>query len=243
MKRRFAVIFGRKQPDAAVLKRLQEARQGEAVAGARIFEPGSAPPLRLCSDDRVRFPPSVLADIPDTARKVARLKADVSRDMDVFAKNPRRLLDLYFAFIAARLEAEGATLEELLRPLGGLFRVQDWAFSALRPMPNAAVFDADDAETAPVVASFDLAFWTGETVLAVRLHGSGTPSPREEEACDRLRAMGVHIVTIPARDLATGIEIFSESVFPDVFRSFWHGIAYPCSPFRPQGLPASLALG
>jgi hypothetical protein len=242
MKRRFIVTFGRKQPDAALLQRFVAYRQATDMTGIAAFETGATPPFRLCDDDGRRFPPSFLADLPDTARKLARLKADTSRDFDLFAKNPRRLLDIYFDFIAVRLAAEAPALELQLRPLGGLFRVEDWAFSALRPMPNAAVFDADDPEAAAPILLHDLAFWTGEAVLTIRLRGSGTPSPREAAACGRLQALGVQIVTIPVPELATGIALFSPERFPAAFRSFWQGAPYPCSPFRPQGLTRTLVL-
>ena len=149
MATQFTVIFGRQQSQAAVLKRLEAWRQGQGGTGVQVFEAGTSPPLRFCSDALVRFSPSFLAEIPDTATKVARLKSAVARDLDVFAKNPRRLLDLYFDFIAARLETESAALEQLLRPLGGLFRIEDWTYSALRPLPNAVVFDANRGSRPP----------------------------------------------------------------------------------------------
>lgn len=241
MATQFTVIFGRQQSETAVLQRLEAWQQGQGGTGVQVFQAGTTPPFRLCSDELVRFPPAILADVPDTASKVARLKADISRDMDVFAKNPRRLLDLYFDFIAAQVETESAALDALLQPLGGLFRIEDWTYTALRPLPNAAVFAADDPEISPAVLLHDMVFWTGQTVLAIRLRGGATPPPRETDACDGLQAMGVHIVTIPAGELATGIEIFSDARFPPEFRFFWQGAPYPCSPFRPQGLPRSLA--
>lgn len=242
MSRQFVVLFGRKQSDAAVLRRLDAWRQGTDAAGVKIFKAGSTPPLRFGSDELVRFPPAFLADVGDTESKLARLKSDVSRDMDVFGKNPRRLLDRYFNFIEARLGAEGATLERLLQPLGGLFCVDDWAYSALRPLPNAAVFDAAEGGAPLPVMHHDLVFWTGRTVLAVRVRGGGTTSSRDAEACDRLMELGVRIVAIPASNLASGIDCFPESEFPPQFRSFWQDAPYPCSPFRPQGLPRSLSL-
>lgn len=241
MATRFTVIFGRQQSEAAVLKRLEAWRQGQGGTGVQVFEAGTSPPFRFCSDERVRFPPSNLADVPDTASKVARLKSDVLRDLDVFAKNPRRLLDLYFDFIAERLDAEAAAFDVLLQPLGRLFKIEDWVYSALRPLPNAVVFDADDPETPPAVEPHDMVFWTGQTVLAIRLLGSGTPSTREVDACERLQAMGGRVVTIAGADLATGTELFADSGFPSEFQFFWHDAPYPCSPFRPQGLPRSLA--
>jgi hypothetical protein len=243
MSRRFVVTFGKKRSDAAGLQRLAASQAGKAPPGARVFEAGSTPAFRLGSDDGVRYPPALLADVPGTAQKLAWLKAAAARDLDVFAKHPRRLLDLYFEWITARLGEDAAALEQLLRPLGGLFRVGDWAFAALRPLPNAAVFDADAPEPASPVLLHDIAFWTGDAVLTIRLRGSSTPLPHDAEARDRLLALGVRIVTVPVQDLAAGIGIFSEPRFPREFVCFWQGEAYPCSPFRPRGLPRSLALG
>lgn len=243
MTRRFAVIFGRKQSDTAILQGLADLRSGTPAADARRFEPGVTPALRFASDDGERHPPSRLADIPETADKLVALKAALSRDLDVFARNQRRLLDLYFDFIGGRLHANADILAERLRHLGGLFRLADWAFSALRPLPNAAVFDADEADSAPPVLVHDFAFWTGDQVLAIRIRGSGTPSARETDILARLQASGVGIATIPAADLATGTAIFSEARFPAAFLNFWDGAAYPCSPFRPQGLPDTLSVG
>lgn len=242
MRRRFVVVYGRKQSDAAVLQRLAAYHRGEDVTDVKMFEQGSTRPFRFGADEGLRFPPAYLAEVPDTPSKRERLREDLSRAFDMFAKNPRRLVDLYFDFIAARLTAEAEALERRLRPLGGVFRVEDLAFSALRPMPYAAVFDVDDPEDAPVVMLHDMAFWTGETLLTIRLRGSGTPSPRETGASDRLQAMGARIVTIPVQELAAGAGIFSESRFPAEFLSFWQGAPYPCSPFRPQGLTRSLSL-
>jgi len=242
MKRRFIVIFGRKRTDAVLMQRVAAYREGGAGPDGATFETGTTPPFRLGDDDGRRFPPSFLAELPDTAGNLAWLKADAARDLDLFAKNPRRLLDLYFDFILVRLDEEAAALAQRLQPIGGLFRVEDWAFAALRPMPNAAVFDADDPEAAAPLVLHDLAFWTGEAVLTIRLRGSGTPLPREADACERLRDLGVQIVTIPVAELAAGTAIFSPERFPAAFRSFWQGAPYPCSPFRPQGLTQTLAL-
>jgi len=242
MRQRFHVVFGRRQAPAVVLQRLASLRQGEASANAIALEPGTTPALRLGSDDGMRFPPDVLAELPDTLHKLQRLKADVARDFDVFAKNPRRLLDLYFDFIAARLDEEAETLRQRLQFLGGLFRVEDWAFSALRPLPNAVVIDAEAAGAPDVVVLHDLAFWTGEAVLTIRLRGSGTPPPQEAEACARLQDLGVVIVTIPVQALDAGTDLFAAPRFQDAFRSFWQDSPHPCSPFRPRGLPRTLSL-
>lgn len=235
------VIFGRKLSDSAVRQRLTGWRDGEAPAGAMAFAP-DAPALRLGGDDGVRYPPAFLANVPDTGAKLAWLKTHVARDLDVFARNPRRLLDLYFEFVAARVAAEEAGLTRRREPLGGLFRAEDWAFAALRPLPNAVVFDAAANPAQAPVLRHDLAFWTGREALAIRVRGSETAPPREAEALGRLAESGVRVVSIPAQELADGIGIFSQFRFPPEFLSFWQDAPYPSSPFRPQGLPCTLSL-
>jgi len=61
------------------------------------------------------------------------------------------------------------------------------------------------------------------------------------DAVARLKRAGVDIVALPVRDLAGGVAVFSSARFPDEFRSYWQGLAYPCSPFRPQGLSETLS--
>ena len=241
MANRVVITFGRKASDNAVRQRLTDWRDGKEPAGVMVVEAGVTPACRLASDDGARFSPSFLADLPDTASKLDRLKSDVARDLDVFAKHPRRLLDLYLAFVVAQLDGNAAEIERASQRLGGLFRLEDWAFAALRPLPNAAVFAGGAADSPLDILIHDFAFWTGQQILTVRLRGSATPAPAEADLCNRLAAAGVRIVTIPVAALASDAETFAESLFPPEFRAFWRGVAYPCSPFRPQGLPPSLS--
>ena len=242
MPNRFVIAFGRKPSDAAVRQRLTDWRDGKEPAGVLAVESGVTPAYRLGSDDGARFSPSLLAAVPDTASKLDRLKSDIARDLDVFAKHPRQLLDLYFAFIVAQLDDHADEIERASQPLGGLFRLEDWAFAALRPLPNAVVFAGEPDDPPRAVLIHDFAFWTGHQVLTIRLRGSASPAPRETDLCDRLAADGVDIVTMPAAALTADAEIFAESLFPPEFRYFWRAVAYPNSPFKPQGLTPSLSL-
>lgn len=206
----------------------------------RRFESGVTPALRFGSDDGTRYAPAFLADVPDTAAKLAWLKAEIARDLDVFARNPRRFLDLYFDFIAAQLSAEAGTLTALLQPLGGVFRIEDWSFAALRPIPNAVVFDADLPDAGADAGSYDMAFWSGDKLLAIRFQG-GTPSAASEKETGRLEQLGMEAISIPPRELTSVDAAFSRQQFPETFLRFWQGATYPCSPFRPQGLSETLS--
>ncbi len=235
------VVFGRTASKSTIQQRMADWRAGIEPAGVLAFEPGVTPAYRLGSDDGTRFAPAMLADVPDTASKLDRLKSDVARDLDVFAKNPRRLLDHYFDFIATQLDDNAAEIGQISQPLGGLFQLEDWAFAALTPLPNAAILVGDEANSQCGTLIHDFAFWTGHQVLTVRLRGSATPSPHEAEVCTHLTTQGVAVVTIPVEALAADAEIFTDALFPPEFRSFWQGVPYPCSPFRPQGLTPTIS--
>lgn len=241
MANRFVIIFGGKPTEAHIRQRVADWRDEKQPAGVMAVEVGVTPAYRLGSDDGKRFAPAFLAEVPDTASKLDRLKSDVERDLDVFAKHPRRWLDHYFDFVAAQLDANAAEIEQASKPLGGLFRLEDWAFAALKPLPNAAIFAGNRVDSPTAIVIHDFAFWTGRQVLAVRLRGSATPPPHEAEACDRLTALGVEIITIPVEALAADEAVFSDTLFPPEFRSFWRGLPYPSSPFKPQGLTPSMA--
>lgn len=241
MANRLVVTFGAKLTETTIRQRVADWRGGKRLAGVIAVEAGVTPAHRLGSDDGNRFAPAFLAEVPDTASKLDRLKSDVARDLDVFAKRPRRLLDHYFAFVAAQLDANSDEIEQASKRLGGLFQLEDWAFAALKPLPNAAIFAGNREDSPSAIVIHDFAFWTGRQVLAVRLRGSATPPPQEAEACDRLAALGVNLVTIPVATLEAGAALFTDALFPPEFRSFWRGLPYPSSPFKPQGLTPSMA--
>lgn len=215
---------------------LRWGRPGRDGTGARslVIAPGRTPPVRLNSDLGARYRPERLAEIPDNAAKLDRLKDDLLRTLDIFAKHPRQFVEVYFRFIAERIEAETATLDRALAWSGGLFTAGDWIFSALRPLPQAVVVESG-GQGGAVGPVCDFAFWTGRHVLAVELHGSAR-SRRDQAGKDGLPPDLVKPVTIAVAALAGGTDIFTTGDFPPEFLSFWEGEGVPSSPFRPVGL-------
>lgn len=193
--------------------------------------PGRTPALRFNSDLGMRYRPERLAEIPDNAAKVERLKSDLMRSLDIFAKHPRQFVELYFRFIAERIEVEKAALERTLLWSDGLFGAGDWIFSALRPLPLAAVVEPEGQGRAATPV-YDFAFWTGRQVLGVDLQGSG----RSRREPDRFSPDRVKPVTVSVAALAGGTDIFAAADFPPEFAFFWDGEDVPSSPFRPVGL-------
>lgn len=122
-----------------------------------------------------------------------------------YAPRSRRFIDAYLAFVALSIERNRASLEASLRRFDGLYALEDWTWSALRPLPRAWL---------PVGDSFspvDIAFWDGARLLAVDFSGRGAGIPGAEPA--------------PAGG-------GPEALFPDALRTFWGGETLPSSPFR-----------
>ena len=74
----------------------------------------------------------------------------------------RRGVGRYLDAVAAHVEHHRDALAAGLAPFHGLYRVEDWCWSALRPLPRAW-WQQDGAWQRA-----DLAFWNGNAVIAVR---------------------------------------------------------------------------
>jgi hypothetical protein len=76
-----------------------------------------------------------------------------------YNKGLRRSVSRYLAEVVAQLDAHEAQLTAGLGKFGGLYRVEDWRWSAMRPLPRAWWQEGDSWRRA------DLAFWDGSNVL------------------------------------------------------------------------------
>ncbi len=113
-----------------------------------------------------------------------------------------RFIAAYLAFIEDDLER--SCIELAARTFDALYQIEDWTWSALRPLPRAWI------ELATGAAAMDFAFWDGTRLYAVQL--SSNPQAHLLEAAG--------IVTIGASD------------FPTSFRTMWRTEPLPASPFR-----------
>jgi hypothetical protein len=73
----------------------------------------------------------------------------------------RRAVTRYLDAITTHIAHHRDTLNAALAPFHGLYRPEDWCWSALRPLPRAWWRDQD------TWARADLAFWDGKTVIAM----------------------------------------------------------------------------
>jgi hypothetical protein len=198
-----------------------------------LIEPGRTPALRLNSDTGRRYPPERLTELAGADAKLAALQEEAARGLDLFARHPRRFLALYFQFIGGRLEAERQALEERLAWSGGLFTHRDWAFSALRPLPRAALAEIADGRVRPVTSVADFAFWTGKEALLVTIGAAGSS---QVAAADAPVSWPVRRIALTPADLASPEDLFSRERFGGAFVTFWEGAGWLAGPYRPRGL-------
>jgi hypothetical protein len=178
-------------------------------------------PLRLNTEP---VPPDVMpVATGDHAARVAAAKDWLHGLCGDYAPLRRQFVDAYFRFIAARIDAHRTELAARLKPYDGLYGLEDFAWSALRPLPRGWVPAGDQLLPA------DIVFWDGARALAIELAARDT---------DRQRAL-----------LAAGIAVHHigpsqfdrlDTALPANFLDFWEGQVLPSSPFRRAIPPLSL---
>jgi hypothetical protein len=230
MTERFGIVWGRaarrvEALDPAALSGDMESDQVLPV------ESGRTPALRLNSDTGRRVPPERLTECAGNDAKLAALKEETARGLDLFARHPRRFLDLYFAFLGAQVEAQRVELQERLAWSGGLFGHRDWVFSALRPLPRAALADFDGRPrlVQPVA---DFGFWTGHEAVFVAIRGAGERHQPAAAGPGR----PIRTVQVTPAEMDSPESLFARDRWGGAFVSFWEGEAWPAGPFRPRGL-------
>jgi hypothetical protein len=215
---------------------IREGRKGVANPSFTV-RANETPPLRLNTDHGVRFPPDQLSKVPGNPEKLEYLRQEILGSLDLFAQYRRSFLDRYVAFIADRCRDAAPDLGKSLEWSGGLFDAEDFMFSALWPLPDAAITLSTDAGD-EALGDFDFVFWTGRQAIAVTLTGGSGRQP------DVAPSELIMPVTIHARELGEP-DLFSEPRFPVELVSYWTVERLPSSPFRPEGLtyPTDLAVG
>ena len=117
----------------------------------------------------------------------------------------------------------------------GLFRADDFVFSALWPLPNARVTSTGDDGAEHDFGACDYVFWDGRRAIAVTIAGrapsADSATTHVDDRCDVVMP-----VTIVASELNEKPGPFAEPRLPREFVSFWESDPVPSSPFRPEGL-------
>ena len=198
-----------------------------AIAQVAI-DPARRKPLRL-NDAGWRFaePPDP-ARLADPAAALGFLCDHTKRLCDPWAAHQGRFVDAYFAFVAHAVARDAARLEARLAPFDDLYRVADFCFAALRPLPRAHV--ADDAGWIAV----DFAFWTGAALVALDIADGRRTARRRAADHARLAGAGACVVELPADALAAPDELAARLPAPLV--QFCDDESLPSSPFKAAAL-------
>jgi hypothetical protein len=175
-------------------------------------------PLRLSSEP---MPPSFFPQQDDSrAVRIRALTDWLSAACGDYAPLRRRFVALYLGFAAAHIERHRTTLNEKLRRFDGLYRPEDFLWSALRPLPRAWV------PTGETHVAVDFAFWDGWQLAAVMIG----EERRQSDAM--LTAAGVSLHRVSTADLGGDPEIVIEKSLPASVLKFWGDEVLPTSPFR-----------
>ena len=119
----------------------------------------SAAPLRLNS---VPVPPDAWGSgSADHTARMAALRGWLLAGCGDYNGSLQRAVSHYLDAIQAHVAEHRDVLAQRLAPFHGLYRIEDWCWSALRPRPRAWWRHDDRWERA------DLAFWDGTAVIAM----------------------------------------------------------------------------
>jgi hypothetical protein len=188
-------------------------------------------PLRLNDGGYAFDGPAPPAPPNDSAAMLALLRDHLAGLCDPWATHQRRFIERYFAFVAWRVASLAEPLAARLAPFGDLYRVEDFSFSALRPLPRAHLRRADGAGW----VATDVAFWTGDGLVVLDI--ADQRRTRRQRAADheQLRAAGATVVELPPDKLVGNLAELAALLPPALVR-FCDDAALPSGPFKSTAL-------
>lgn len=151
-----------------------------------------------------------------------------------------QFLDGYFEHIANMLRVHQGAITTKLAPFLGLYAVDDWAFSAPKPLPRAHLYASRNTGSAhwdvDDFVQVDFAFWLGDRIVALLSQPEVLTPARAGERLARLEQVGVTVVHFNAENLARSPTALFHRVIGDFGVLLECAGTVPISPFRPQGL-------
>ncbi|MBS7552305.1 hypothetical protein KHC23_01345 [Ancylobacter dichloromethanicus] len=164
-----------------------------------------------------------------------RLAAHLARLSGQWNLMGARFVQRYFDFLAHRIATHRGQLEARLAPFDGLFRAEDFLYSAPVPLPRAFLYAPEPTPGARGGAADDLvqvdfAFWLGDAMRAVLPAQSTLPPAATRRRKERLAAAAIAVVTYGPADLADPqFGLFHRLLGPEL-SAFWEGETLPCAP-------------
>lgn len=150
----------------------------------------STPAFRLNSPGWLDVAAKLAASLKDRAMVRHLCQEGVERLVPVFAASARELVAGYFKDLEA-LSGPIPSAHEMARSVS---HISDRFFSGLLPLPNAHVAIVNEAaqatrieETVPIVR-FDLVFWDGVRLTALKVGGTETMTSSQRAALEALQS-------------------------------------------------------
>jgi len=200
-----------------------------------VLDRTDAPPLRLNGGGLEFGEPPPLPQMPEVDQQLDYLLAHFQRYCSVWDRYPRAFLTSYFAFIHRHIMDNRRELAQSLARFEDLYRFDQWAFSAPRPLPRAHPMARDAGDG--FLPRVDFAFWTGSEIVAIDLIGSATRGKAHEERRAVLARNGVKVIEIPHGILDSAHEGDFAAALPAEFHRFWETEPLPSGPFKTAPLP------
>jgi hypothetical protein len=146
-------------------------------------------------------------------------------------------IDGYFAHIARMLDLRPDEIERKMAPFVGLYTVEDWAFSAPKPLPRAFLYAPRDASSAWSTDDFlqvDFALWLGDRMVAALSQTSNLTPSKARERFARLEQAGVGVVPFAVADIERDPDALFERIIGDFGALLQSAGPVPVGPFRPR---------
>jgi hypothetical protein len=196
-----------------------------------------SPALRLNSAGWMNLPPEVMATLRTHGALKDYCRRRIEKKAPIFDQPLQDFLTRYLDVVEAEVREHAAALPGGASWDAALYSTDDWFFSAFLPLPNAHLgLTAEEraATGAECFIRFDVLFWTGTSLIAVRLERLSTQTSRQRHEQARFAAMrpDITFVTIPMEKNGTRLQ----SHLPGVCDRFWQGLRYPLGPYRPEAL-------
>jgi len=191
-------------------------------------------PLRLNSEV---FSVAANFNVPQGATPLTVLSNHLKGLCRTWDRLSLRFLDGYFEHIADMLGVHRDAITTKLAPFAGLYAVEDWTFSAPKPLPRAHLYAPRNDSTAWDTDDFvqvDFAFWLGERMVAVLSKPGALTPARAGERLARLEQADVATVYFTAEDLAKDPTVLFNRIIGDYGALLEGADTVPIGPFRPQ---------
>jgi hypothetical protein len=186
----------------------------------------------LLSDGGSQFAePPAAGRLADGAAQLGFLRDHLIGLCDPWAAHQRRFIERYVDMVVWRVAGLADALGARLARFGDLYRVEDFSFAALRPLPRAHLRQADDAGW----IATDFAFWTGTTAIALDIADTRRTLRRRRADHAALHDAGVTVVALAPDALAGEMAGFA-ALLPAALVDFCAGAALPSSPFKAAAL-------